>query len=95
MAEIIPDFYMPSTFLSDYKLSEPEFYQSLISNSEENSLSIYFSIFGISVITILTMNYLLKACLTVKNVSYQQYGQIIPHLLALKAPIFIIYPLFP
>jgi hypothetical protein len=88
---ILPDLYMAHSLVLDYNLANPEFYVSIYSKS----FNYVQSIAGILLIAILFINYTVKSIITCPNEALTEYAQILPHLSALKAPIFIIYPLFP
>lgn len=88
---ILPDLYMSHSIVLDYDLSNPQFYASFY----EGKLSLYQSAFGIIIILLLTINYIIKGTVTYPNAAISEYAQILPHFLALKAPPFIIYPLYP
>lgn len=88
---ILPDLYMSHSLVMDYDLSQPEFYTSVY----QQQFSLFQSAIGIVIIAIFTINYVIRAIVTCPGEAISEYGQILPHLSALKAPIFIIYPLFP
>ena len=69
----------------DYKLDSPEFYKSVIKNEKY-----FFHIFGISVVGLLLLVYLIKICLVIPMTN--DAGEIIPHVLLLKLPAMVIYP---
>ena len=53
-----------------------------------------YCIFGIVVTALLLINYIVRATYTCPNEAVCEYGQIFPHILALKSAPFVIYPIF-
>lgn len=61
-----------------------------MSYANANPVLIYYSIFGYALIGVLTLKYFIKAACTVPGSA--EMGDIIPQVMALKAPAFFIYP---
>ena len=60
---ILPDLYMSSNLVMNYDLSNPEFSQSIA----EDKLNLAHAAFGIFIIVILTINYIVRGVLTCPN----------------------------
>lgn len=88
---ILPDLYISHSLVMDYDLNQPEFYTSLYTTQ----FNLYHSAFGIVFLFILIINYIVRAVVTCPGQPISEHAQIFAHFLAFKAPIFIIYPLFP
>lgn len=88
---ILPDLYMSHSLVLDYDLTHPEFYSSLYSAN----FTYFQSACGIIMILVLLVNYIVRAVVTCPREAVSEYAQMLPHFGALKAPIFVIYPLFP
>ena len=73
-----------------YDLCNPESAASL----QSQRISILYSLFGILVILTLLVNYLIKALYTCPNEAVSEYAHIFPHVLALKAAPFVVYPVY-
>lgn len=69
----------------EYKLDQPEFYKSVV-----RTQNYYFFVFGAVVVAVLLLFYLLKVCLLIPTTN--DAGEIIPHVLLMKVPAFVIYP---
>lgn len=82
---------MSKSLVMDYDLSESNFVKTF---TKEDSSSV-FSLIGIILVLVLTIQYIIKATKTCTLLPYTEHGQLLPHILALKAPIFVLYPLFP
>lgn len=87
---ILPDLYMSRSLTISYDLSNSEFSQSI----SRNKIHALYTIFGSLMIVLLMINNIVRAVVTCPNLPVSEYGQIIPHVLALKAAPFVIYPLF-
>jgi len=85
----LPDFYLPKDLIMDYDIDSPEFVMSY-ANTDPN-LPLY-SIFGYVVTVLFICKYLVKALWSVP--ASPEMGEIIPQVLALKAPAFMIYPTY-
>jgi uncharacterized membrane protein SirB2 len=59
----------------------------------QNSGKFYFSIFGFVIVSLLFVNFFIKATCTASN-SYNM-GEIVPHILALKTCALMTYPIYP
>lgn len=88
---ILPDLYMSHSMVLDYDLSSPQFYASFY----QGKLTLSQNAFGIIITLLLTLNYIIRATVTYPNAPISDNGQILPHILALKTPPFIIFPLYP
>lgn len=88
---ILPDLYMSHSLVLDYDLAHPEFYTSIYTAK----FTYFQSAIGIVMVIVILINYIVRAVVTCPREAVSEYGQILPHFGALKAPIFIIYPLFP
>lgn len=60
---ILPDLYLSHSLVMDYDLSSPEFYASIT----EKKFNLFHSAFGIVIVAILTLNYIVKAVVTCPN----------------------------
>ena len=72
----------------DYSLDKPEFIKTVVSGLNNYQ----YHIFGIVIICILFVKYLVKALYSVPRSA--DMGQIIPHILALKSGVLILYPTY-
>ena len=87
---ILPDLYMSSNLKVSYDLSNPEFVASI----SKQKVGYVYCIFGIVVTVFLLANYLVRALKTCPNEAVCEYGQIFPHIMALKCAPFVVYPIF-
>lgn len=87
--EILPEFYLPKDLIMNYDISSPEF---VMSYANSTSAFTYYSVFGYVITCLLIIKYIIKAAWSVP--SSPEMGDLIPQVLALKAPAFMIYPSF-
>lgn len=86
---ILPQFYLPKDLVMGYDIGAPEFVMSYANSA---SRFMFYSLFGYVVTSLLLIKYLFKAIYSVPG--SPEMGDIIPQVLALKSPAFIIYPSF-
>lgn len=60
---ILPDLYLSHSLVMDYDLASPEFYASIT----QQKFNLFQSAFGIIIVVILTLNYLIRAIVTCPN----------------------------
>lgn len=87
MNSLFPDVHHTGTFFMKYKLSEPEFYRSVV-----KSQTYYYQYFGYIVSVVLIILYFIKSMIIAPDAIDK--GEIIPHILCFKMMAFVIYPLY-
>jgi len=84
---LFPSIHHSGNFYMKYKLSEPEFYRSVI-----NTKTYYYQYFGFILSAYLIIIYFCKSMILVPDSADK--GEIIPHILCFKMMAFIVYPLY-
>jgi len=84
---LFPSVHHKGTFYMKYKLSEPEFYRSVVNNK-----TYYYEYFGLVISIFLVILYFCKSMIIVPDSADK--GEIIPHILCFKMMAFIVYPLY-
>lgn len=89
---ILPNLYQTGDLVLDYSLDEPEFYMSVMRNTDSDAG--YFMFYGYTVIAVLLINFMVK---TYKQPSPQNShhwtGEVLGHVLAFKCIALFQYPI--
>ena len=83
--QLYPELDVSGDLALEYGLDNPEFYSSIVENK-----NYYYFIFGYIVSALLAIVYLFKILCTVPQT--EDTGEIIAHILLLKATAMVIYP---
>lgn len=86
--KVLPKYTHSGDLRLDYSLDKPEFVATVVKSVN----NYWYHLFGVIVVCVLFLSYLMKASCTVPTSEDQ--GQIIPHILALKAGVLILYPTY-
>lgn len=89
LALLMPDQVIPNDFTQQGPLMEPTFYMSYLQTSGQ----FYYSIFGFVIIAALFLNFFVRATCTASH--SRNIGEIVPHILALKTCVLMVFPIYP
>ena len=88
LSSVLPDYSATSDLTISYSLNKPEFVASVVKGIN----NYVYHLFGILIICVLFIGYLIKATCTVPK--SPDLGQVTPHILAMKCGALILFPTY-
>lgn len=89
LALLMPDQVIPNDFTQQNPLMEPSFYLSYLQTTDQ----FYLTIIGFVIVGTLFLNFIVRATCTASR--SRNIGEIVPHILALKTCVLMVFPIYP